>query len=298
VRRAARSLLAALLPIALLAWVLPRSGPSAGERERCRAALSATGAAAALELWVGSSLLADGTLAAGRRGACDESAPAARVLSAAHMAAARVPRELLPERIVVHLDPGLPAGAARLRALETHVDSRSVFVDGASPLLLEPSAWLHEFGHLVSQGARPRGRAERRIFAVIEEGVADYYAAAVGGAARVGSDRIERDLEHPPRIEPERWLDLLRSSFDPHPFGWALAGALWRSEREPGPLLADLIAGLSRPTPLAAAVRADSEVAPAQVLRAFALRCPERSRAAIAAAIERAFELEIHGTDP
>ena len=116
---------------------------------------------------------------------CSESTEAARVTLAARAALALVPRELRPERVVVHLDPALPRGAPALGALETHVESASLFARSSSTSELEPSILLHEFAHLRARGARPQDRAGRRIFAAIEEGVADYYAAVITGSARL-----------------------------------------------------------------------------------------------------------------
>jgi hypothetical protein len=272
--------------IAIAAWALPRERPSADELARCRATN-----APAIELHAGSRLRADGVLETGERVGCNHSRTAARVIVSARAALELAPHHLRPERVAVHLDPALPPGSAPPGPLETHAESASLFAGRAGAADLGPSIWLHEFAHLRARGARPRGRIERRIYAAIEEGVADYYAAVFGGNARLSAAASTRDLERPPGIPAEYWVTLLAPVFDPHPFGWELGAALWKLEPRPGPLLEDLLAGLSARAE-ATDPTARAEATPATVAHSFTLRCPARSRPAIAKALAQAFGLE------
>jgi hypothetical protein len=270
--------------IAIAAWALPRERPSAEELARCRAA-----DAPAIELHTGSRLRADGVLETGARVGCDHSRTAARVIVSANAALQLAPHHLRPERVAVHIDPALPSASATPGPLETHEESASLFARSAGAANLDASIWLHEFAHLQARGARPRGRIERRIYGAIEEGVADYYAAVIGGDARLSAEQGGRDLERPSGVPAEYWVTLLAPVFDPHPFGWELGAALWKLEPKPGPLLEDLLAALSARTE--ATEPAAGEPTPARVARSFVLRCPLRSRAAITGALVRAFDL-------
>jgi hypothetical protein len=269
--------------IGVAAWALPGDRPTAAELARCSALDSP-----AIEVRSSSRLRADGRLEGGLPVSCGESARAACALLAAHDALALVPDRLRPARVTVHLEPALPPGSAPLGALEYHADSASLFARRADLAQIESSVWLHELGHLRARGARPRGRIERRIYAVIEEGAADYYAATIGGSARLRSPDGARDLDRPAGVPPEYWVTLLAPAFDPHPLGWELAAALWKIEKAPGPLLHDLIEGLSaRVEP--ADLPEGTAATPAAVARSFAERCPARSRQAIAGALGSAF---------
>jgi hypothetical protein len=270
--------------IAIAALALPRERPSAEELARCRATDTP-----AIALHAGSRLRADGVLETGERVGCSESLEAARVIVSARAALELVPHHLRPERVTVHVDPALPPGSAPPGPLETHAESASLFARSAGAAGLGPSIWLHEFAHLRARGARPRGRIERRIYAAIEEGVADYYAAVFGGNARLSAAEGARDLERPPGVPAEYWVTLLAPVFDPHPFGWELGAALWKLDPEPGPLLPDLLEGLSARAE--AIDPAAGEPTPAKVAHSFVLRCPPRSRAAITRALARAFDL-------
>jgi hypothetical protein len=284
--------LAALLvsSVGVVAWALPRDRPSADELARCQASETVEGPA--IELYRSSRLRADGAIEPGKRVLCSASAGAARVTLKARDALRLVPRGLRPDRLVVHLDPALPRAATPLTALETHRESASLFVRSSSEVTLESSAWLHEFAHLLARGKRPQTRTGRRVFAAIEEGVSDYYAAVINGSARLSGSKPARDLDRPPRVPPEYWVTLLAPSFDPHPFGWEFAAALWQIEKQPGPLIHDLLQGLSAQVTVGDPP-AGAEPTPAGVSRVFVLRCPERSRQVIARALERAFGLHL-----
>jgi hypothetical protein len=271
--------------IAIAAWALPRERPSAEELARCRAT-----DAPAIELHAGSRLRADGVLETGERVGCNHSRTAARVIFSARAALELAPRHLRPGRVPVHIDPALPSGSAPSGPLETHAESASLFARSAGAAALGPSIWLHEFAHLRARGPRPRGRIERRIYSAIEEGVADYYAAVIGGNARLSAAQGARDLERPPGVPAEYWVTLLAPVFDPHPFGWELGAALWKLEPKPGSLLDDLFEGLSARAG-ANELAASGETTPAKVAHSFTLRCPARSRPAITGALARAFGL-------
>jgi hypothetical protein len=276
--------------IALAASALPGERPSAADLARCRAGDEPS--TARIEFYTGSRLRADGILETGRRAGCGESAAAARAIAGVREALLLVPNHLRPQTVRVHLDPALPSGAAPLALLETHVESASLFARSSGAADVDPSVWLHELAHLRARGTRPNGRIQRRIYAAIEEGVADYYAAVFRGDPRLSHAEGARDLERPPRVPAEYWVTLLDPVFDPHPFGWELAAALWRIDRKPGPLLEDLIEGLSAHS-AAAKLPAEPVATPTNVARSFVTRCPARSRRAIAGALTRAFGVEL-----
>lgn len=186
-------------------------------------------------------------------------------------ALAAVPAALAP----THVSLRVIAGRSRIQAIPA---SGEILV---SPDLVdsERSVWLHEIAHLVLAGARPKSTAARRLESAIEEGIADYYAAALTASPKLGDSRSGlRDLEKPPKLVPESWAELAFSGFDPHRFGWAFAAELWRAEPAAGPLLTDLIAVLSS----AALGRAES---PRELILVLTDTCPDRSRAALVLAI-------------
>jgi hypothetical protein len=276
--------------IALAAWALPRERPSAAELVRCRATDGPR--TAPIDLYSGSRLRSDGMLEAGKRVGCSESSRSARATVAAREALLLVPHHLRPQTVRVHLDPALPSGAVPIATLETHTESASLFARSSGAADLDPSVWLHEFAHLRARGTRPHGRIERRIYAAIEEGVADYYAAVIRGSPRLSGEDGARDLERPPRVPAEYWVTLLNPVFDPHPFGWELAAALWRIDSKPGPLLDDLVEGLSADS-AANDLPGGADTTPADVARSFVMRCPARSRRTITQALARAFGVEL-----
>jgi hypothetical protein len=136
----------------------------------------------------------------------------------------------------------------------------------------DAAAWLHELAHLAAHGPRPRAPAARRIASAIDEGIADYFAAALTGSPRVGDGLGEmRDLTRPPPLPADTWGMLALGELDPHLFGWKLAALLWRAEPRAGGLLEDWVRCLS------GGVLEGAE-SPAAVLGALAQSCPARSR--------------------
>jgi hypothetical protein len=239
----------------------------------------------------GSRVTSDG-VAPGPAVACEQSLAAQRPLAAA---LERMPGPLRPAHVEVHLDP----------LLEPPVPLRGVEVQRATGALLAGSAalpalavekgalgvWLHELAHVRAAGARPSAGIPKRLFAALEEGVADYLAATVGGSTRVGAHGLEqRELTAAPVLHASEWARLaLPDAFEPHRFGWAFAAELHRSEPRAAALLEDsLIALASR------AAWPDAANTPATALSELLRRCPARSRAALDAALSRWIPRELY----
>jgi hypothetical protein len=181
------------------------------------------------------------------------------------------------ERALSRIPDALSPGEFRLQVVAGHkriqaaVETRTLFVS-VDQLDAHPTVWLHELGHLASAGPRPEDPAARRVLVALEEGVADYYAAILADSPHVGdSHTVMRDLNQPPRVTAEAWAALALPGFDPHPFGWALAAALWRAEPNVGGLLVDLVHALR--------VGELRQVrGPRKLLDAVVHACPPRSR--------------------
>jgi hypothetical protein len=155
----------------------------------------------------------------------------------------------------------------------------------------DAGAWAHEIAHLAAHGPRPRSVAARRLAAAIDEGVADYFAAALTESPLVGRDLGQpRDLRRPPMLPESDWAMLARDDFDPHRFGWKLAALLWSAEPSAGPLLEDCVRCLS------GGVLAGRE-SPAAVLGALS-SCSERSRALLAEVLRSWAPAELFPASP
>lgn len=260
-RRAWASVAALIVLGAVWVHAGSRDVPGRDEAARCRELGGGSLDAGRLRLRVG-----------GRIPSCGDSGNATRAFVRVARLLERLPPELDPGEVQIELSPRFAGVRARperglLLVSQRHADAP----DGV---------WLHEIAHLAAHGPRPREPASARLALAIDEGVADYAAAALGGQARLapGSEHA-RDLEAPPRMRPEEWARLAFPGFDAHRFGWVLAAAFWRAEPRAGELLQDLVSCL------AGGALADHE-SPAAVLDAMARRCPARSRARIARAVE------------
>jgi hypothetical protein len=224
---------------------------------------------------VGSTLAGPAAIRPGRTVACGDDRQADGIREQVSRAYRKTPERLRPASVTVHLKPDVSAGVARIRGIEFHRASRSLLVERAPE---EPSAWLHELAH-VRMGARlPAGPLGRRLFAALEEGIADYQAACISGSTLVGG---VRDLERPPRLRAEHWasLALPRLSFDPHRIGWPLAARFYRIEPRPGTLLDDLVACMARTLPPTV------PDTPGALIDAWLGGCPPRSRDRIRSAL-------------
>lgn len=205
-------------------------------------------------------------------------------------ALARMPAGLVPSRVVVHL---APRGERRNRPplVEFHEPSRSLLVERRAPAELAPSVWLHELVHVSAAGARSESKPARRLHRAIEEGIADYIAAALSGDARIGSAASGelRDLENPPPVGATEWASLALSSvFPTHRLGHALAAELWRMT--PRPDATGLVECLKREQAWPAG--ADT---PRAMIEELLSRCPEPSRAALASAVAALVPTELAG---
>jgi hypothetical protein len=266
-----------------LSFVLGSSGcePTApASRDVCAAARSFEVAAHA-----GSRVTGD-RIAPGAAVTCERALAAHRPVV---LALQRTPATLRPARVLLHLDPRLEAGAPPLRGLEVQRETAALLIESAAlPGLASrdgsESLWLHELAHVRAAGARPRAELARRLFAALEEGIADYSAAVVAGSPRVGAEGLElRDLSAPPALRASEWAMLaLPSAFEPHRFGWTLAAELYRTEARPGALLEDVLDALAAREPWPEAANT-----PGAALDELVGRCRERSRAAFAGALAR-----------
>jgi hypothetical protein len=190
------------------------------------------------------------------------------------------------------LDPALRPGRVEIElvAAPGRFEARpehGVLVVSRAELGAGATVWLHELAHLRAAGPRPRAGAGAHLALAVDEAFADYFAAAVSGEPLVGSGHAAaRDLSRAPNVRASEWALLGFSRFDPHRFGWALAGAFWRREPRAGALLADLAVCLSGD-----ALR--QATTPADVLHALAERCPARSRSVITACLREWAPAEI-----
>ena len=271
--------LAAALGVALVGGCRCDESPSSSAAAACREQTGGRLELAGVRVWVGSSATTD-RVAAGRVAECGSGAEALRVFRAVGSAHADIPEALRPGRVEVHLGPKLD-GRPPLQGVEFHAPSRALLVERESKLELDHSVWLHELAHVRLAGARPEGPLARRVWATIEEGVADYFAAAVSGSPRLGRGRRGqpvRDLSDPPGASARDWALLALPSVraDPHRLGWRLAAELWRREPRPGPLLEDVATALSGREALEG-----SRDIPSEAIAAFVARCPARSRATV-----------------
>jgi hypothetical protein len=219
---------------------------------------------------------------AGRVARCDGTA--AVVLDALTRARAQMPRAILARRptLDVHLDPST-GHEPPILAVETHLETASLLVTGNAADTLDPSVWIHELAHVAAAGPRPSDMLGARLTEAIDEAVADYAASAVLGRTTIGSveGAGRRDLAQAEPLEPDafRALALPRHGWEPHRFGLPLAAAFHRQQPEPGPLLTDLLVGLSRPAPW------PERAGAAAVIRDLIDRTPESSRSAVADAL-------------
>jgi len=200
----------------------------------------------------------------------------------------RLPPRLRPAALSLEVEPTLAHDAPRLRGVEMHRKSGALLVTRAvlaeAPSRSSQSVWLHELGHVRARGSRPTGKLAERLFSALDEGFADYFAAVTSGASSVGPEAGEqRDLSAPPRLGAGEWASLaFENAFEPHRFGWAFAGELYREEAQAGALLDDLLSALSSKEPWPTAQRT-----PSNALDELLRRCPPRSREALAGVLAR-----------
>jgi hypothetical protein len=264
--------------LVVAAFALAGCGKARDPREVCERAR-----AFGLRAHLGSSVGADRIEA----GTALDCAGDSDVYRGAVSALERVPRPLLPPKLLLHVDPSFPGGGPLVSDLEVHRGTGELLVTRAyarTPAYDADSVWLHEVGHVLSLGARPRGELGRRLLSAVEEGFADYFAAASTGSPRVGAEGREiRDLTAPPRIGGSEWASLaLSGAFDAHRFGWLFAAELHRAEPLAGPLLEDVLRALA----CTEAWPADAET-PREAMRELVRRCPARSRERLDGAISR-----------
>jgi hypothetical protein len=215
---------------------------------------------------------------------CDEDRVATGAFVVADRLLESLPATLRPGHVVLELQPV----GRRFEA----VPRRSLLIVSERFADAPAGAWLHEIAHLSAHGPRPRTPAARRLAAAIDEGVADYFAAALTHSPLVGRGLAEeRDLTRPPPLPEAAWAGLALDDFDPHRFGWKLAALLWQAEPAAGPLLEDCVLCLS------GGALAGSE-SPAAVLGALSRSCPARSRELLTATLRSWAPAELFSKTP
>lgn len=255
--------------VALLAGVIlfsAASDPNEGHRAHCLRAPTLT-------IYQGSVVTADHQLRPGSKAECME-AGLAPLLFALEL----LPAKTRPERVLVHTNLKFAAGAPPLTGVVYHRPSKAFLVGTGQTSFLSETIWLHELAHAAMHGARPEGRLGGALIGAFEEGVADYFAAALSGSARVGSTGGGelRDLSQPGSTPASEWAALaVPGAFSTHRFGKSLGAALFQLHPTPGTLLLDLIACLKSEQPWL------SSDLPNAVLREFVGRCAVRSRSAL-----------------
>jgi hypothetical protein len=275
-------LAASVSAVALLGWSACSRPSAERDAARCRAVGGGDLSSSRLSVLVESRLEPDGGIVSGRVPSCDAAPRATRVFLRVTEAISAIPPALRPARVTMHFSPRICTPAAPINGVEYHAPTGSVLVSGEIKHDVDRGVWLHELAHLMMRGPRPRARLSRRFVFALEEGVADYFAAAVTGSPRIGDrsldPRAERDLSRPPPMTALHWaaFGLTDAPFDSHDYGWSLAARLHQQQSSPGPLLEDLLRCFSNAQGLG---RADDSTG--ELLAALLQGCPERSRARI-----------------
>jgi hypothetical protein len=203
-------------------------------------------------------------------------------------AALRAPVVLLLDPVAVSFGPS-PTG------IQARREGGSIVLHDATCADADRTVWLHELLHLATAGGRPRGPVGARLMAAVDEGVADFGAAAFAGATAVGSlsSGEVRDLAAPPVVGESEWayLALPSAPWRAHRAGWALAAALMR-ESASAEFASDVVSSLANPAPF---VTGDT---PRAVLGEWISRCPSRSRHLLRRAVARWVPPELMETEP
>lgn len=134
-----------------------------------------------------------------------------------------LPSEQTPGTLVVRIEPGRGGRAPRVEAY-----SRVLVVDPSSAGARDRTVWLHELAHVHARGSNgTRDVTTQRLRDAIEEGFADYFAAAAARSTTVGAmyGRGARDLTERKPPDASAWavLPFAGAPFDEHDFGRALA---------------------------------------------------------------------------
>lgn len=187
----------------------------------------------------------------------------------------RLPRAVQPPTLVIQLDPHLGPRQPALRGIAVHRASGHVLLPRSVALTIDDSAWLHEIAHVALARPAPGHTPAGRLLAAMEEGMADYFAAAQLGHPRLGEvhDRVARDLSAAPTLSAAEWAGLagIGAAWRPHRAGWSLAGHAWSHAGPDRALATDLLIGLRRIDPQASR-------GPRDLVTRWRRHCPERSR--------------------
>lgn len=241
--------------------VLGRSSPARGEPPSLDARLSVR---ASSRLSADGSLQPGGVLARATWASLPEAQHAAAALAA-------IPAKFAPSAVTLELELKRAPGVPSILGVECHRETGALLL-GDRADVLPANVWLHELGHVRLHGARPSAVLAKRVITALEEGVADDYAAVLGGSPVLGFGVEQRDLRQPPSGGLSNWASLAFPEFDPHRLGWALAAALYAAEPRAGALLEEAVACLDGPGPLGSAE------SPASAIASLLESCPEPGR--------------------
>lgn len=188
----------------------------------------------------------------------------------------RLPRAVQPPTLVIQLDPQFGPKQPALRGIAVHRASGHILLDRSMALAVDDSAWLHEMAHVALARAAPGRSPAGRLMAAMEEGVADFFAAAHIGHPRLGEvhDRVARDLGAAPAMSAAEWAGLagVGPTWRPHQAGWSLAGIAWSRAGPDSAFATDLLIGLRQ-------VDTQDSPGPRDVATRWRSHCHERSRA-------------------
>ncbi|HEX9618912.1 MAG TPA: hypothetical protein VF989_02190 [Polyangiaceae bacterium] len=242
---------------------------------------------ASVAVYTGTRLLPGDALVPGRVVACgDDAAAVADLVTALE----RVPAQLAPSRVVLHVEPEVASGARAVGRVEQHRPSGAILV-AAGDSELGQAVWLHEIAHVIGTGPAPQGRVAERLYGAIQEAFADYFAATFSGSSRVGALQGElRELERQRLPTASAWSALaLPGAFPTHRFGAALAGLWWKRAPRDRTLVFDLgkCFASNDPWPQGA-------ITPESTLREFVRRCPARSRDVVRETLHRWVPKELY----
>jgi hypothetical protein len=228
-----------------------------------------------LQVYRGSSLQGD-DVELGEIPRCAASSKATRVYLLAHRVLQDVPADLRPAHVVIHVGPKLEAAAPPIHVAEVHRATKSILINADDVAKLDSSTLLHELAHLQMAAIHPAPGIASRLVASLEEGIADYYAATIGGSAVLGTGPAARNLNQRPVWLRGGWTKLgqPREPWSAQQQGWDLGALLWQHEKRPGPLLRDLISCMKE-------ARIETGESVEDIVSAWLGTCPSRSQSLI-----------------
>jgi hypothetical protein len=132
----------------------------------------------------------------------------------------------LQQPIIVHLDPQLPPGQAKIRGIEVHATSREILVATERLAELGAGVWRHELFHTLASPLPLGSRVARRVALTLEEGLVQHATRLAGNPGDVEASACSG------WVDPEcaEWEQLALPAYDPHPLAAGLACELSRAE--------------------------------------------------------------------